>query len=267
MPKQPNASRQKRQRRRATRPAPTTSCGSGRSSGASKTPQCARMRRLPTPGPPPALRAPASDGAPEAEEAIASPVPKPGGNAEATVTEAQSAVERAPGAAPAVEPAPAVHSAGVQSPAKVLIDSVPWKKATGAGGTSGGTDTAAAAGADAAAAPLPVPAIVPATPSGYAALHNNQAFHNGQAFDNDHDGQTVMKSSIGASPAQPAPAGVADPQAGPTVLDRVCSQGHANPPTRAQCAACGAGPHPDAVQVPRAPAGTGAPVHRGAAGP
>ncbi|MEA3551681.1 FHA domain-containing protein [Pseudarthrobacter sp. C1] len=168
-----------------------------------------------------------ADAVPRAEEHNAPVVLNPGGDAKAAVTEAPSAVEHAPGvvAAPAVD-----HPPAVQQPAGVLIDSVPWKKVPG---------TAAAAAADAAPGPAPVPATVPATPPANA------------AFDDDHDGQTVMKGSIGASPAQPAPAAVADPQAGPTVLARVCSQGHANPPTRAQCAACGAGLHPDAVQVPR----------------
>ena len=60
-----------------------------------------------------------------------------------------------------------------------------------------------------------------------------------------------MKSSLASSAGQPARPVAEDSAAGPTVLARVCSQGHANPPTRAQCAACGAGLLPDAVQVPR----------------
>jgi pSer/pThr/pTyr-binding forkhead associated (FHA) protein len=39
--------------------------------------------------------------------------------------------------------------------------------------------------------------------------------------------------------------------AGPLVLARLCPQDHANPPTSATCAACGAGLLPDAVQVAR----------------
>ncbi|HEU4668400.1 MAG TPA: FHA domain-containing protein [Arthrobacter sp.] len=152
--------------------------------------------------------------APEVEEQGAPPVPEPArGDAKETTTAAP----------PAVKPVP-----GLQAPAGVLIDSVPWKK--GAGTT--------AAGDGAASEPAPVPAG-PVSPPGDT------------AFDNDHDGQTVMKSSIGASAPHPMPAAAADPQDGPTVLARVCSQGHANPPTRAQCAACGAVLHPDAVQVPR----------------
>jgi hypothetical protein len=60
-----------------------------------------------------------------------------------------------------------------------------------------------------------------------------------------------MKSSVAASAGRPVPAAVEDASAGPTVLARVCSQGHPNPPTRSQCSACGAGLLPDAIQVSR----------------
>ena len=73
-------------------------------------------------------------------------------------------------------------------------------------------------------------------------------------MDGDHDGQTVMKSSLQkpANPGAAAPASpVAGPAAGPTVLARICGQGHPNPPTSALCAACGSGLLPDAVQVAR----------------
>jgi hypothetical protein len=85
----------------------------------------------------------------------------------------------------------------------------------------------------------PVPAAVPAPPAERA------------AFDDDHDGQTVMKSSLAASAGRPLPTVAEDASAGPTVLARVCSQGHPNPPTRSQCSACGAALLPDAVQVSR----------------
>jgi hypothetical protein len=80
-------------------------------------------------------------------------------------------------------------------------------------------------------------------------------------FDADHDGQTVMKSSLGgsaqaASGGQPAaPSGGEAANGGPQVLARICRQGHPNPPTRAQCAACGGALLPDAVQVARPPLG------------
>lgn len=63
-----------------------------------------------------------------------------------------------------------------------------------------------------------------------------------------------MKSSVAgstASPAADAPAARQDAGGGPLVLARVCAQGHANPPTRAQCSVCGAALLPDAVQVAR----------------
>ena len=114
---------------------------------------------------------------------------------------------------PAVAPAPAAAPA----PAGGLIDSVPW--------STGGTVP-------------PVPGSAPALASG---------------DDGDHDGQTIMKSDLAGMAAHPAPA--AGPGAagstGPMVLARVCGQGHANPPTHAQCAACGQPLPSDAVQVPR----------------
>ena len=75
--------------------------------------------------------------------------------------------------------------------------------------------------------------------------------------DGDHDGQTILKSDLTAVPGQQAAAPASGvpasgvPGAGPLVLARVCARGHANPPTSAQCPACGS-PLPDvAVQVPR----------------
>ncbi|MDT0169953.1 FHA domain-containing protein [Pseudarthrobacter sp. BRE9] len=93
-------------------------------------------------------------------------------------------------------------------------------------------------------------------------------------FDPDHDGQTVMKGSLRGTASGPAlnasdgqqgagqqgarqqgagqqGTGRPDAGGGPLVLARVCAQGHANPPTRAQCSACGAALLPDAVQVAR----------------
>lgn len=73
--------------------------------------------------------------------------------------------------------------------------------------------------------------------------------------DADHDGQTIMKSSIVSQDAQGAVPGVAPKDAaagnGPSVLARVCSQGHANPPTYSQCATCGSALSGDSLQVPR----------------
>jgi FHA domain len=152
-----------------------------------------------------------------------------------------------PAAAPPASAAAAASRPAPAAPGGVLIDSVPWKKGAG---TAAPRDIAApepapepdSAGSTA-AAPAPAGAQ-PRTGSVIPPAAN-------AAFDTDHDGQTVMKSSIKA-PAGPAAAmAPGDTSAGPTVLARVCSQGHANPPTRPQCAACGAALHPDAVQVPR----------------
>ncbi|MEW9873604.1 FHA domain-containing protein [Arthrobacter sp. HS15c] len=105
------------------------------------------------------------------------------------------------------------------APAGGLIDSVPW--------STGG-------------AIPPVRGSVPA-PAG------------GGSDDADHDGQTIMKSDLAGMAAHPAPAAgpAAAGSTGPMVLARVCGQGHANPPTHAQCAACGQPLPSDAVQVPR----------------
>lgn len=63
-----------------------------------------------------------------------------------------------------------------------------------------------------------------------------------------------MKSSLPGTASGPAanPSPIQqDAGSGPLVLARVCAQGHANPPTHAQCSSCGAALLPDAVQVPR----------------
>ena len=104
-----------------------------------------------------------------------------------------------------------------------LIESVPWN-------TGGGSSRSPQAGAGSDAA-------VP---------------DQGASFDPDHDGHTIMKSDLTGMTAHPAPAVVQDAGPdGPLVLARVCGQGHANPPTHAQCAACGLALPSDAVQVAR----------------
>jgi hypothetical protein len=122
----------------------------------------------------------------------------------------------------------------------VLIDSVPWRTPD--------------AGSAAPPAPEPVFGAVPPSPAPAPAGDAPQAA--GAGFDGDHDGQTVMKSSLAGTASRPAPvmpvedADGKEPD-GPMVLARVCGHGHANPPTRAQCSACGAVLLPDAVQVAR----------------
>ncbi|MGO4189879.1 FHA domain-containing protein [Pseudarthrobacter sp. TAF60_1] len=113
-----------------------------------------------------------------------------------------------------------------------LIDSVPWR-------TGGSSAPAAQVPPSFNLPQVPVPATEPAVEPG--------------GFDGDHDGQTIMKSDLAGVGAPPLPAPVQEPVsgAGPLVLALVCDRGHVNPPTHAQCAACGAPLPPDAVQVAR----------------
>ncbi len=118
-----------------------------------------------------------------------------------------------------------------------LIDSVPWR--------TGGSNAPVSPQFN--PANVPVPAREPAAdPAVESALET-------AGFDGDHDGHTIMKSDfagLGAHPA-PGPEATADAGTGPLVLALVCGHGHANPPTRAQCAACGSPLPSDAVQVAR----------------
>jgi hypothetical protein len=118
--------------------------------------------------------------------------------------------------------APATSSAPAPPPSGGLIDSVPWRTATG-------------------------------TPSQPAPARDDSD-QNSDHEDSDHDGQTIMKSDLAGMAAHPAPAAAGPDDtgsAGPMVLARICGQGHANPPTHAQCAACGQPLPSDAVQVSR----------------
>ncbi|UUL75957.1 hypothetical protein NG819_18315 [Pseudarthrobacter sp. Fe7] len=141
----------------------------------------------------------------------------------------------------------------------VLIDSVPWRTggaapgpapAPGIGSNAPGREPAAVHGPAPAYEPAPVHNQAPSNPQDHNPVPGQEA----AGFDPDHDGQTVMKSSLAGSAAGPAANATAarqDSAGGPLVLARVCAQGHANPPTRAQCSACGAALLPDAVQVAR----------------
>lgn len=127
-------------------------------------------------------------------------------------------------------PPPTLQPAAAQHPGfGELIDSVPWR--------TGGT------GAPAAQAPpsLELPPSFNLLP-----MAEDPA-----GPDGDHDGQTIMKSDLAVMAAHPAPAPGTDAAAGPLVLARVCGRGHANPPTHAQCAACGSPLPADAIQVAR----------------
>lgn len=138
----------------------------------------------------------------------------------------------APASAAATSPAPA------PTPSAGLIDSVPWRTAAGTSSQPAlsGKDVDSGGG----------------EPDD--SNHQDSAHQDSAHPDSDHDGQTIMKSDLAAMAAPPAPtaAGAAEPgAAGPLVLARVCGQGHANPPTHSQCAACGQALPSDAVRVSR----------------
>ena len=163
---------------------------------------------------------------------------------------------RAPEARPqSPEPAPTQQQPAQQQPAQQqpapqhqpapqtggLISSVPW--------LSGNS------------APAPQPSAPPqqwAPPAAPPpASFAPGAFSDAGDEDSDHDGHTVMKSSLANLPSTPAPAAptggelLPDGTKRPLVLARVCPQGHANPPTYAQCASCGSAMSGEGVQVPR----------------
>lgn len=119
-----------------------------------------------------------------------------------------------------------------------LIDSVPWNT-----------------GGDMPARPAGPPSFVPESfvPPSSGETPDRQSPSAVPAPEGDHDGETIMKSDLGlgTAPQVPAPAAGSGPATGPMVLARVCAQGHANPPTHAQCTGCGMALASDAVQVRR----------------
>lgn len=178
--------------------------------------------------------------------------------------------------------APAAHAPAPQNPVSetapsatptavpALIESVPWLRSPGGVPASvGRAELIAPPQAPPASAkgnrPAPqVPAEWESTPVGLASMPapgpsmpTNGPFMDGVPAedDADHDGQTIMKSSIASQDAQGPGPGIAPKDGpagnGPSVLARVCSQGHANPPTYAQCATCGFALSGDSLQVPR----------------
>lgn len=167
------------------------------------------------------------DAAPEAEPQSTAPEPtaagKPAGK---------------PAAATASAPAAAAIPTG-------LIDSVPWH-------TGGDRSAPSAAPAQ---RPGPGPAAPPSFSMQVASTQGPSPLAP-QPADADHDGQTIVRRSLpgvtGQATARPGtPPAAKDPVTGPMVLARVCPQGHANPPTNAQCAYCGQPLAGDGVQVRR----------------
>ncbi|GAA3701072.1 hypothetical protein GCM10022377_13210 [Zhihengliuella alba] len=150
--------------------------------------------------------------------------------------ESASARSRTPGAAS-------------RAPEAGLIDSVPWR-------------TGPQPGAAASSTPPSRPA--PPTPRPAPTAEESAAKEPAEGpADADHDGETIMRSSI----AEPAPAAnssatddgltltshgtVTGANAGQFVLGRACAEGHANPPTSSNCFVCGAQLSGDAHQVLR----------------
>lgn len=193
---------------------------------------------------------------PDADEQADAPAPAPadavpGPAGAGTPAEPPSAVlpPPTPSAAQEPEPAPALPAPAVPGG---LIDSVPWR--------TGGDRPAPAAPAAprAGAGPVAPPSLLapPALPQpGRPAPQPAPA----ASDDADHDGQTVMKSDLketgnpagAAATAAAPPAEGRTPATGPMVLARMCPQGHANPPTNAQCAFCGQALQGDGVQIRR----------------
>ena len=128
-----------------------------------------------------------------------------------------------------------------------LIDSVPWNTGGGMPVRPSGPPSFVP-GTSREAQPLAVPAPSTDAPD----WQSPSAVP--PAPEGDHDGETIMKSDLaglGSAPSAPATSSPSEPSTGPMVLARVCPQGHANPPTHAQCAGCGLTLASDAVQVRR----------------
>lgn len=211
----------------------------------------------------------------ESAPALEAAAPQAAIEADADAADADAAEQRAP--EPSL-PHDEADGAGVQygaglppadapKPATgLLIESVPWR--TGGAGsaqapapepfTPAPASTAPPAAPPAFGAPAPAPQPGTAQPDSYPPAPG--AGPSATDFDDDHDGQTVMKSSLPTG--QQAPAGQQTPSggpgtdgsvpaSGPLVLARVCQQGHANPPIRSACTECGASLPQDAVQVGR----------------
>lgn len=123
-------------------------------------------------------------------------------------------------------PAPADPTPPLTAPGQ-LIDSVPWaRRSPGSEQTAAGTLTPAPV----IPAPVtPTPAPAPVTTADKSALDD----------DEDHDGQTIMRSELsGAAFPSPVQPSEARPGTGPLVLARLCAQGHANPPEAPECGVC-----------------------------
>lgn len=176
----------------------------------------------------------------------------------------------APGEAPAPEGAPFPTQAG--EPESLLIDSVPWSN-TGSRAEAANAQSAQAGPADYVTAQsaqetagqydpaLDDPALGAAAAAGDAVTPSNGSVNNGGnvngGYDPDHDGHTVVRGDFSRD-GQPAAAAPLEsrPPTGPMVLARMCPNGHANPPSRAQCSGCGAAINSEPREVGRPRLGT-----------
>jgi len=152
------------------------------------------------------------------------------------IPDAPPAIEPLSPAPESPSPSPSVEGAGG------LIDSVPWLR-SGSSTPESGSDQQSVPPRPVADPAAQVPAAWSSAPAAMAADE-----------DSDHDGQTIMKSSLPTEDSgAKALVGRAETSAvnGPSVLARMCSQGHANPPTYPQCSVCGVAVSGDAVHVPR----------------
>ncbi|MGR0158364.1 FHA domain-containing protein [Paenarthrobacter nitroguajacolicus] len=159
----------------------------------------------------------------------------------APVPDAPSAPASLP---PAPEtPQPPAEQAPASAPSNGLIDSVPWLRSAPSTPASGSDQQSVP--------PTPVADPVAQMPTAWSSAQDAMVVDE----DSDHDGQTIMKSSLstGEEAGAQAVGGRTETPAlsGPSVLARMCSQGHANPPTYPQCSVCGVAVAGDAVHVPR----------------
>ncbi|WP_426987066.1 FHA domain-containing protein [Pseudarthrobacter sp. Y6] len=189
---------------------------------------------------------------PEEDHIAAAPVDAAPAPADAAEANPLGQPDAAAGLAPA-SPAPEVAGPPATTPAAAaaarmiggLIDSVPWR-------TGGSAPAAQAAPSSNLPPSFNLPPSLNQPPADVQAeVQAVVPAADPDAFDGDHDGHTIMKSDLAGMAAHPAPVPDPDSAVGPLVLARVCDRGHANPPTHAQCAACGSPLPADAVQVAR----------------
>lgn len=144
-------------------------------------------------------------------------------------------------------------------PATAATGAVPLQETPGALAAKPAAETPGATAAAPLPPTVPVQAATPVPPALTGLIDSVPWITGGNppspappsSVDADHDGQTIMKGDLVAAKPPNAAAPAKDNRAGPMVLARVCAQGHANPPTCAQCGLCGLDLPGDGVQVRR----------------